>query len=139
MSHTDDWFICKKCGKEFERWGELRVSEQGRCLDCSSPAMRRKYGGKAKKKNCLLCGVEYEVPMNVGASTKYCLEHRGMDTHERKRAFAIRDGLPVPQQRFARKVSVDRTVYVNVNHLFSNRSIEKIVKTLQDKNVRLVR
>lgn len=139
MLDTDDWFICNKCGKPFEHWGDDFNRTPGRCLRCASPALRRKYQARLKKRSCLLCGVEYDVPHGLGASTKYCIDHRGMDTHERKRAFAIRDGQPEPKRRYAQKVSVDNHIFVSVNNLFSNRSIEKIVKTLSDKRVVLVR
>lgn len=138
MTDTDEWLICKKCGKAFENWSTIGTTV-GRCLKCARKELRDRHGAPQRKRPCLLCGKEFDVPSGLGAATKYCLDHRGMDTHERKRAFAIRDGQPVKQRRFAQKTFVDRTVYVNINYLMSNRCIEKIVKTLQDKNVRLVR
>lgn len=137
MTDTDNWNICKKCGKAYENWSD-NGNRTSRCLNCASPESRKRHGAPPRKRNCALCGLEFDVPLNLGATTKYCLEHRGMDTATRKREFAIRDGKPHAGKRFARKVSVDNHVYVSVYSLGSMVG-EKLIKTLANKNVRLIR
>lgn len=137
MKDTDNWLICNKCGKAYENWSD-NGNRTSRCLNCASPESRKRHGAPPRKRNCALCGLEFDVPLNLGATTKYCLEHRGMDTAERKREFAIRDGLPHKGKRFARKVSVDTKQYVSVYSLVG-MPVEKMLKTMADKRVRLTR
>lgn len=93
---------------------------------------------RGRKLTCKICDKPFDRPSGLGASTKYCVEHRALDSHARRRLLDIKNGLaPKPQRYPQKRVRVDNTRTITIQSVVHWRvPLEKFLAVYYDKKVR---